>query len=255
MASQPMPVAMGVPVQAVASPSPIPTAVPLEEAVPVAMPVSTAAANAVAPTPMSMQASASGSLRFPCVTAVPFGEAVPEAMPLSMAAANAVAPPAMSMQASASVILRFPCSTDKYEQLKAMTRADAPYALASRGMTRAQWAECTDALERVHDAQFFKNCPFAQLCYWCIPLGPLQFLLCFANPITWVSCIIPVENAKKELLMRLPRLLQPLGYKVDFPDDMDDTVVFEPGVYRLRPRTFWTWEECCKLLCNGEGGY
>ena len=34
MASQPMPVAMGVPVQAVASPSPIPTAVPLEEAVP-----------------------------------------------------------------------------------------------------------------------------------------------------------------------------------------------------------------------------
>ena len=211
MASQPMPVAMGVPVQAVASPSPIPTAVPLEEAVPVAMPVSTAAANAVAPTPMSMQASA-------------------------------------------SEILRFPCGAHKYEQLKAMTRADAPYALASRGMTRAQWAECTDALERVHDAQFFKNCPFAQLCYWCIPLGPLQFLLCFANPITWVSCIIPVESAKKALLMRLARLLQPLGYKVDFPDDIDDTVVFEPGVYRLRPRTFWTWEECCKLLCNGEGG-
>ena len=226
-----MPVAMGVPIQAVAGRIPIPTAVPSGEAVPcgVAGPI-------------------------PIATAVPSEEAVPLGMPVSMAAANAVAPTPMSMQASASEILRFPCGAHKYEQLKAMTRADVPYALASRGMTRAQWAECTDALERVHDAQFFKNCPFAQLCYWCIPLGPLQFLLCFANPITWVSCIIPVESAKKALLMRLPRLLQPLGYKVDFPDDMDDTVVFEPGVYRLRPRTFWTWEECCKLLCNGEGG-
>ena len=185
MASQPMPVAMGVPVQAVASPSPIPTAVPLGEAVPVAMPVSTAAANAVAPTPMSMQASASGFLRFPCSaetavplgeavcsaeTAVPLGGAVPVAMPVSMAAANAVAPTPMSMQAPASGFsrlptLRFPCSTGKYEQLKAMTRADVPYALAARGMTQRQWTECTDALERVHDAQFFKNCPSAEACY------------------------------------------------------------------------------------------
>ena len=137
-----MPVAMGVPIQAVAGRIPIPTAVPSGEAVPcgVAGPI-------------------------PIATAVPSEEAVPLGMPVSMAAANAVAPTPMSMQASASEILRFPCGAHKYEQLKAMTRADVPYALASRGMTRAQWAECTDALERVHDAQFFKNCPSAEACY------------------------------------------------------------------------------------------
>ena len=187
MATQPMPVAMGVPVQAVASPSPIPTAVPLGGAVPVAMPVSTAAANAVAPTPMSMQASASG-------------------------------------------IWRFPCSADKYEQLKAMTRADAPYALASRGMTREQWAHCTDALEAVHDASFFKNCPFAQCCYWCVPFGPLQAFLCLFNPISCVFCIQPVERAKRACIAQCTPILRPLGYKVSVRDwALDEPVIFEPA--------------------------
>ena len=171
----------------------------------------------------------------PLGAAVPFGAEVPVgmpmAMPVSMAAANAVAPTPMSMQASASEILRFPCGAHKYEQLKAMTRADAPYALASRGMTRAQWAECTDALERVHDAQFFKNCPFAGLCYWGIPLGPLQFLLCFANPITWLFCFNPVERARRACIFRCTPILQPLGYKVSVPSiAMDDAVIFEPGM-------------------------
>ena len=232
MASQPMPVAMGVPVEAVASPSPIATAVPLGEAVPVGMPVSTAAANAVAPTPMSMQAPASGFLRFPCSaeTAVPLGEAVPVAIPVSTAAANAVAPTPMSMQASASGILRFPCTADKYEQLKAMTRADAPYALARRGMTRGQWAHCTDALEAVHDASFFKNCPDAEGCYWCVPLGPLQFLLCVINPISCVLCIQPVERAKRACVATCTPILRPLGYKVSVPDfALDDAIIFEPA--------------------------
>ena len=192
---------MGVPVpmQADAIPSPVPTAVPLGvptavplgEAVPVAMPLSTAAAE----------------------TAVPFGEAVPVAMPGSTAA-----------------ILRFPCCAEKYEQLKAMIRADAPYALARRGMTREAWAHCADALEAVHDASFFKNCPDCEGVYWCVPLGPLSFFLCLINPISCVFCIHPVEQAKRACIAKCTPILQPLGYKVSAPTfDLDDAVVFEPA--------------------------
>ena len=170
---------------------------------------------------------------------MPFGAEVPVgmpmAMPVSIAAANAVAPTPMSMQAPASgfsrlTTLRFPCCAEKYEQLKTMTRADVPYALAARGMTRRQWTECTDAIERVHDAQFFKNCPTAECCYWCIPLGPLQFALCVMNPITCVFCIQPVERAKRACIARCTPILRPLGYKVSVRDwAMDEPIIFEPG--------------------------
>ena len=207
--------------------------------VPMAVPVGTAGAPVVAPpgiVPVDVPVNT-----VPLGAAVPLGAEVPVgmpmAMPVSMAAANAVAPTPMSMQAPASGFsrfsptLRFPCSTDKYEQLKAMTRADVPYALAARGMTQRQWTECTDALERVHDAQFFKNCPVADCCFWCFPLGPLQSLLCFANPITWVFCINPVERAKRACIVRCTPILQPLGYKVSVPSiAMDDAVIFEPGM-------------------------
>ena len=172
----------------------------------------------------------------PLGAAVPFGAEVPVAMPVSMAAANAVAPTPMSMQAPASgfsrlTTLRFPCCAEKYEQLKTMTRADVPYALAARGMTQRQWTECTDALERVHDAQFFKNCPTAECCYWCIPLGPLQSALCIINPISCVFCIQPVERARRACIATCTPILRPLGYKVSAPDfDWEVAVIFEPGM-------------------------
>ena len=228
----------------VAPPGIVPMAVPVDTPVapvvappgivPMAVPVGTPGAPVVAP-PGIVPVNT-----VPLGAAVPFGAEVPVgmpmAMPVSIAAANAVAPTPMSMQAPASgfsrlTTLRFPCCAEKYEQLKAMTRADVPYALAARGMTRRQWTECTDAIERVHDAQFFKNCPTAECCYWCIPLGPLQSALCIMNPISCVFCIQPVERARRACITRCTPILRPLGYKVSVPDfDWEDAVIFEPGM-------------------------
>ena len=76
-----------------------------------------------------------------------------------------------------------------------------------------------------------KNCPTAECCYYCIPLGPLQFALCMINPISCVFCFQPVERARRACITRCTPILQPLGYKVSVPDfDLEDAVIFEPGM-------------------------
>ena len=32
--------------------------------------------------------------------------------------------------------------------------------------------------------------------YWCVPGGPLQWVLCMFNPVSCIVCICPMESAK-----------------------------------------------------------
>merc|ERR1719198_1275173 len=117
-----------------------------------------------------------------------------------------MAPVPMTMSNPASSVaastIEFPCGADKQSQFRELTGAGVPLALASRGMTPTEWAECCDGLNSVLDAQFFKNCPALECCYFCVPGGPIQCCLCMINPVTCILCIQPVEEAKKKCKQR-----------------------------------------------------
>ena len=127
-----------------------------------------------------------------------------------------MAPVPMTMHntVSSAAVLKFPCSADKQGELRAMTTSGMPPALASRGMTPAEWAECCEALSGVVEAQFFKACPVTECIYYCVPGGPIQMCLCFCNPITWPLCIMPVDRAKKACKLKCTAILFKYGYKV-----------------------------------------
>ena len=161
--------------------------------------------------------------------AVPAMEAQPVVMALPASAAATVMAVPVSAAAAPGGPIKFPCDADKQEKLKQMTTNAVPPALASRGMTSAQWAECCDAVNAVKDAQFFKNCPALECCYFCIPCGPIQCALCLINPVTCIVCIGPVERAKKACTAKCNAILQPIGYQATAPDSMmEDIIIFEP---------------------------
>lgn len=110
-----------------------------------------------------------------------------------------------------------------------MTTSGVPLALASRGMSPAEWAECCEALHGVTDAQFFKDCPELEGLYFCFPGGPIQCALCLINPCTCILCLRPLDTAKKACRDKCTPILSRYQYEVRLPDDFDDPIIFEPA--------------------------
>ena len=141
--------------------------------------------------------------------------------PVPMMMTNTMAP--------ATAVLKFVCGASSANKLQAACKTTPP-ALASRGMTPSEWAECSEALKSVLDASFFRNCSGLECIYWCVPGGPLQTCCCLCNPITCIMCIQPVERAKKECKLKCTPILAKYGYTVSLPEfDMEDSVIFEPA--------------------------
>ena len=165
----------------------------------------------------------------PMVEALPMGQAV---VPMAAAVPMTQAPVPMTMGApmvSATAEIKFPVAADKQEKLKAILLGGIPQALASRGMTASQWAECCDNVQHVQVGQYFYNCPGLECVYWCIPGGPIQTCICLCNPVSWVLCIGPTEKNKKECIAKCNPILQPYGYSARANDGgIEDFIMFEP---------------------------
>ena len=142
--------------------------------------------------------------------------------------------------------IRFPCSAGKQEKLAAMTTSGVPQALASRGMSQAEWAECCKAVNSVADAQFFKACPGLETLYYCFPGGPIQCALCLVNPCTCILCSGPVEKARKACRDKCTTILSKYQYKVRLPDFEDD-IIFEPATRRFRPCIAFRHRRWCRI--------
>ena len=95
-------------------------------------------------------------------------------------------------------------STDKWPEEEANRTWGSPILspLQKRGIGPQEWALIVSELQEVYEANPFvsacgrdhANC--AECCYFCIPGGPIQMVLCIFNPITW--CIFGSQEMKKE---------------------------------------------------------
>jgi hypothetical protein len=150
-----------------------------------------------------------------------------QAMPVAQATPMQTAPMPMQMVAAPMPVISFPCDADKQDKLQSIKAGGVPPGLASRGLTPAQWAEC-EAVSTVSDAQFFKNCPGMECCYYCIPGGPIQCCLCLLNPFTLFVILPPVNKAKRDCTERCNAILRPYGYQASAPDGLEDVIRFEP---------------------------
>ncbi|CAD7926441.1 unnamed protein product [Amoebophrya sp. A120] len=127
-----------------------------------------------------------------------------------------------------STTFKFPIGSHEREVVKEMTKNGVPPVLASRGLRPAQWQQCADALIRMTDQQFFKNCPALEGVYWCCPGGPVQTVVCVFNPISCVFCIMPMEEAKKKCVEICDPILRPLGFQAAARGSLQDYICFEP---------------------------
>jgi len=123
-----------------------------------------------------------------------------EATPI---AAVAAAAPVGTVSTTAGVV-KFSVSLDldKRKALKVLQGA-LPESLAARGVSEHEWrAVCDRLLEFQEENWFQKNCgesaALCECCYWCVPLGPLQMILCMLSPCSWVLCILPEDRAAKK---------------------------------------------------------
>eukprot|EP00941_MAST-03F_sp_MAST-3F-sp1_P002464 g2464.t1 len=82
-------------------------------------------------------------------------------------------------------------------------------SLAKYGVPDDVWNEVCDDIDRkILQADPFYSCPNIGTCYWCCPLGPVQFVLCCFNPIT--CCIYSqVDTNLKSVNLTLKEKLGP----------------------------------------------
>ena len=79
--------------------------------------------------------------------------------------------------------------------------------LQKRGVLPQEWAIIVDELQNVYEANPFvsfcgkDNAPGAECCYFCMPGGPIQFLLCLLNPIT--CCLYASQGKKKREAVKI----------------------------------------------------
>ena len=100
--------------------------------------------------------------------------------------------------------ITFFLATDEWPKEEAKRTWGSPILspLQKRGIGPQEWAIIVSELQEVYEANPFvsacgkdvANC--AECCYFCIPGGPIQTLLCMFNPITW--CIYGSQERKKE---------------------------------------------------------
>ena len=95
-------------------------------------------------------------------------------------------------------------------------------------MTNSEWEEVVRHLTAVMDANPFRNCVGCETCYWCIPLGPIQCILCMCNPCTW-ALYGAHETAKKTAKEQLTPMLTKYQYTMFWIDkDMEVVAVIKP---------------------------
>ena len=61
----------------------------------------------------------------------------------------------------------------------------------------------------------------AQCCYFCVPGGPVQCVLCVLNPISCVVCFMPHANSQKASAEKITGILQKYGLKCTSIKDED----------------------------------
>ena len=147
--------------------------------------------------------------------------AVQAPVPMTMGTTSAAATPGGT--------LTFLCNTDKGKAMVAALANGVPSALASRGMTQAEWSECAEALKDIYNAQFFKDCPVFEGCYYCCPGGPIQAFLCVCNPVTCIVCIQPVERKRDACVAKCSPILHKYGYMARKGKEWENGILFCPA--------------------------
>lgn len=118
----------------------------------------------------------------------------PEVRPIAKATPIAAAAPSVNFTVSLDL--------DKRSALQT-SRGTLPQSLRVLGVSEDEWREVCDRLLEFHEGNFFyMNCGViaatCECCYWCVPLGPFQMVLCMLNPCSWVLCMLPEERASKK---------------------------------------------------------
>ena len=104
--------------------------------------------------------------------------------------------------------------------------------LQKRGVLPQEWAIIVDELQNVYEANPFvsfcgkDNAPGAECCYFCMPGGPIQFLLCLLNPIT--CCLYASQGKKKrEAVKRVQPILEQRSIDFKIEEGMKTWATFE----------------------------
>ena len=105
-------------------------------------------------------------------------------------------------------------------QVKASGQSPIPVISAN------EWREIVEALDALQRTNFFYDCPCCELAYWCIPLGPVQSVLCILNPVTCILCIRPMEAAKTAAKAKIEPIVGKYGLKFRIDDTMAGMFAF-----------------------------
>ena len=162
--------------------------------------------------------------------AVPAGAVPLQAIP--MATAVPVQAHTLMMPQSAPMHMhghfRYEMKVNLYSKISETTRQTIPQALQLRGVTGNEWDSVCTAIDTFQHANFFYDCPNAELMWWCCPGGPIQWVLCMFNPISCAVCIAPMEKAKESCIRQVSLILGPKGMKMEF-DFLLDKAIFTPA--------------------------
>ena len=114
--------------------------------------------------------------------------------------------------------------------------------LQMRGVGPQEWTIIVSKLQEVYEANPFvsscgeDNASCAECCYFCIPGGPIQCVLCLFNPITW--CLYRSQDKKKkEAIQTVKPILEQRSVDLKMIEDKELKlwVIFECHQGKFQP--------------------
>jgi hypothetical protein len=101
--------------------------------------------------------------------------------------ATSLVPPATSVVSapSATSVVSAPAQYKMSLELMERPADTIPKELVAMGIDQTQWNKIRADIEAGKSQNPCYNCPWCEVCYWCVPGACLQTCLCFLNPCSW----------------------------------------------------------------------